>query len=118
MALRNVQKRAVEPGEDLRSPVEWSPLSPVKIDPKRSRRLNLGCGAFKKSGFMNLDANPRVNPDIVHDLNAFPYPLRSDSFDLIEADHLLEHLDDPFMVMNESDVISPALQVNRGNARL
>lgn len=101
MALRNVQTKLIEPRENLSADVEWAPLSPVKIDPKRSRRLNIGCGAFKKSGFMNLDANPRVNPDIVHDLNVFPYPLRSDSFDVIEANHLLEHLDDPFRVMDE-----------------
>jgi SAM-dependent methyltransferase len=37
----------------------------------------------------------------VHDLDKFPYPFENDYFDLIEADHILEHLTDPFKVMEE-----------------
>ena len=64
-------------------------------------RLNLGCGAFKKHGYLNIDKNPRFEPDIVHDLDCFPYPFEDNRFDLVEADHLLEHLNHPFDAMIE-----------------
>lgn len=65
------------------------------------KKLNLGCGEFKKSGYINLDSNKDVNPDVIHDLNNIPYPFSDNSFGLIEADHVLEHLGDPFAVMRE-----------------
>ncbi|PKL44993.1 MAG: methyltransferase type 11 [Candidatus Riflebacteria bacterium HGW-Riflebacteria-1] len=64
-------------------------------------KLNLGCGEFKKAGYINVDCFSVSQPDICHDLNTFPYPFADNSFELIEADHLLEHLNDPFMVMRE-----------------
>jgi SAM-dependent methyltransferase len=63
--------------------------------------LNIGCGEFKKKGYINLDIDPKVNPDVVHDLNIFPYPFPSEYFDVIVANHVLEHLDSPFEVMKE-----------------
>jgi SAM-dependent methyltransferase len=48
-----------------------------------------------------MDIRPDVDADIVHDLQEFPYPFPDDEFDLIEADHVLEHLRDPFRVMKE-----------------
>jgi SAM-dependent methyltransferase len=74
------------------------------IDAQRQptlRKLNVGCGAFKIEGFLNLDADARAEPDVVYNLNDFPYPFPSESFELIEANHILEHLDDPFRVMKE-----------------
>ncbi len=64
-------------------------------------RLNLGSGAFKKTGYLNVDGNPAADPDLVVDLNAIPYPFETGRFERIEADHVLEHLDDPFAVMRE-----------------
>jgi SAM-dependent methyltransferase len=64
-------------------------------------RLNLGCGAFKKSGFINVDVDPRRDPEVVHDLDKFPYPFPSSQFSLVEAEHVLEHLEHPFQVMTE-----------------
>lgn len=65
------------------------------------KKLNLGCGEDKKQGYVNLDWSPRYSPDIVHDLNALPYPFEANTFDLVEASHVIEHLDRPFAVMNE-----------------
>lgn len=64
-------------------------------------RLNLGCGAFKKPGFLNVDGDPRFAPDVLLDLDEFPYPFADGRFVQIEADHVLEHLGDPFAVMRE-----------------
>lgn len=65
------------------------------------KKLNVGCGEFRKAGYVNLDIRSDVGADIVHDLEAFPYPIPDDEFDLVEADHVLEHLQDPFRVMRE-----------------
>lgn len=65
------------------------------------KKLNLGCGEFKKAGYLNVDYYSVSEPDVKHDLNEFPYPFPDDEFELIEADHLLEHLDNPFRVMKE-----------------
>lgn len=64
-------------------------------------KLNLGCGMFPKPGFINVDWRAAQGVDVVHDLSKFPYPFPSDSFDRIEADHVLEHLPEVFAVMGE-----------------
>jgi SAM-dependent methyltransferase len=65
------------------------------------RCLNLGCGDFKKEGYINLDFNKNFNPDVVHDLNKFPYPFQANEFDLVEAYQCLEHLNNLVRVMEE-----------------
>jgi SAM-dependent methyltransferase len=86
---------------------EWTFGAEIRQGKKMTgKKLNLGCGEFKKEGFINVDNNPKVKPDILHDLNAFPYPIKDDEFELIEADHVLEHLDDPFQVVRELHRIS------------
>lgn len=64
-------------------------------------KLNLGCGRFKKAGFWNVDGDPAGQPDQVLDLEELPYPFPSGQFQRIEADHVLEHLQNPFAVMAE-----------------
>jgi len=71
-------------------------------------RLNLGCGAFKKPGYVNVDGNPAFEPDVLLDLDRFPYPFEDGQFEVIEADHVLEHLADPFAVVAElSRILRP-----------
>lgn len=72
-----------------------------KYNPPKADKLNLGCGQFKKPGFVNVDFDSRVNPDLVWNLDNLPYPFPEGSFSLIEADHVLEHLKDPFNAMKE-----------------
>lgn len=64
-------------------------------------KLNLGCGGDKKEGFINVDWNHLVDPDMRVDLNRIPYDFKDNSFECIQAFHVLEHLDDPFLVMKE-----------------
>lgn len=73
----------------------------MKIMEEKIKKLNLGCGQFKKEGYINIDIDPEVKPDFVHNLNEFPYPFPDNHFDLIKADHVLEHLDNAFIVMKE-----------------
>jgi SAM-dependent methyltransferase len=39
--------------------------------------------------------------DVVHDFNVFPYPFKDSAFDLILANHALEHVNDLLRVMEE-----------------
>lgn len=64
-------------------------------------KLNLGCGEHKKEGYVNLDWQSLTQPDVAHDLNVLPYPFPDGTFELIEAYHVIEHLDKPFLVMKE-----------------
>jgi len=65
-----------------------------------SPSLNLGCGNFK-IGDVNVDIDKKYNPDIVWDLNKFPYPFREREYRSILLHHSLEHLNNPGKVLNE-----------------
>src|SRR3989338_8827278 len=64
-------------------------------------KINLGSSGFNKDGYVNVDVRTSVTPDIVHNLNTFPYPFPDNSADVIELTHVLEHLEKPFKVMAE-----------------
>lgn len=53
-------------------------------------KLNLGCGDKRMAGFVGVDAYGY--PDVVHDLNTFPYPWDDNSVDEIQMHHALEHI--------------------------
>ncbi len=57
------------------------------------KKLNLGCGLNHREGYVNLDAVKLPGVDVVHDLNKMPYPFKTNQFDEIICQHLLEHLD-------------------------
>ena len=63
--------------------------------------LNLGSGQKKNNAGIRLDINPDVKPDILHDLNKFPYPFESEYFDIITLDNVLGELESLWKVMDE-----------------
>ncbi len=65
------------------------------------KKLNLGYGSFKKEGYINIDRIKSLKPDVLHDLNKTPYPFKKNYFDIIKANHVLEHLGDVFRIMKE-----------------
>ena len=58
--------------------------------------LNLGCGftKFKGENWVNVDKYDIRSPDVVWDLDTFPYPWQDETFNYIFANHVMEHLQD------------------------
>lgn len=55
-------------------------------------KLNLGCGFNKPDGYVHVDMFGECNPDIIHNLETFPYPFDDSSIDEILFNHSLEHI--------------------------
>ena len=65
--------------------------------------LDIGCGKSRRPGFTGMDKRADFKPDIVHDIEVFPYPLSDESCLTIVAAHIIEHIK-PWLfieVMNE-----------------
>jgi ubiquinone/menaquinone biosynthesis C-methylase UbiE len=63
--------------------------------------LNLGCGFNKLPEMVNVDAYEICEPDVVWDLNKFPYPWEDNSVDGIVAFHIFEHLENWWEAFSE-----------------
>lgn len=63
--------------------------------------LDVGCGARKWPGATGIDISPDTAADVVHDLDAFPWPLPDDAYDQVLMQDVLEHLRDPLGVVGE-----------------
>ena len=55
-------------------------------------KLNLGCGHQKLAGYVNLDKYDALAPDMVCDLERFPWPFEDNAAEEIVMHHVLEHL--------------------------
>ena len=55
-------------------------------------KLNLGCGFNKPDGFVHVDMFKECKPDIVHNLETFPYPFEESSVEEVLFNHSLEHI--------------------------
>jgi SAM-dependent methyltransferase len=68
---------------------------------EKARTLHIGAGKDRIGQAMRLDLNESTQPDVVHDLTVFPWPLEDASFDAVLAFSVLEHLPDFFDVLGE-----------------
>lgn len=55
------------------------------------RKLNLGCGPYPQTGYINIDINIRHKPDVLRDVRK-GLPFDTNSIDVVMANHFLEHL--------------------------
>lgn len=62
----------------------------MKFDPNRLNKLNLGCFADHKEGYVNIDIDPNCAPDLVADALKL-HMLPDLSCSEILSSHLLEH---------------------------
>ncbi len=84
--VNNLKFRAMQNGNFL---CRW-----IRKEAKTSViKLNLGCGKDHRSGFINIDVNPIVNPDIVMDfsIESLLSKITMDSVDFILAHDIIEH---------------------------
>ena len=63
--------------------------------------LDFGCSTNKQDGAKGVDIDIANRPDLVFDLNKFPYPVKSSSVDRVYAKHILEHLGDLYGIFRE-----------------
>ena len=63
--------------------------------------LDLGCGARKVPGAFGIDIVALPGVDLVHDLEATPYPMPESCADAIHLNHVLEHFGDPLRILEE-----------------
>lgn len=75
-------------------------------------KLNLGCGSKYLDGYVNVDVIGA--PDILHDLETFPWPWIDNSVSEISLVHVLEHLGHDFPVFKK--IIQEMYRVCRHSA--
>ncbi|MBI1817186.1 MAG: class I SAM-dependent methyltransferase [Deltaproteobacteria bacterium] len=63
-------------------------------DTMRPRRhtLDVGCGRSKRAGAIGVDLFPVAGVDVVADADRPPLPFRDDTFDEVNASHIIEHV--------------------------
>ena len=66
------------------------------------RVLTLGSGKREiVAGAVSVDIAPGTRPDVLHDLNGYPWPFGDDTFDAVHCIDVIEHLDDIVKAMEE-----------------
>ena len=63
--------------------------------------LDFGCSTNKTEKAIGVDIDISNRPDVIFDLNRFPYPLKDSVADRVVAKHILEHLGDLYGIFRE-----------------
>lgn len=56
-------------------------------------KLDIGCGEGKEPGWVGMDLRPVPGVDVVHDFEVIPWPFEDETFTLLSAAHVVEHID-------------------------
>ena len=59
-------------------------------------KLNYGCGETKLAGYINIDIEESVKPDLVLDLRKKQFPYEANTVETIQCIHNLEHIEQKF----------------------
>jgi len=62
--------------------------------------LDLGAGNVKLAD-TTVDIDPTCEPDVIHNLEEFPYPFEDNSYDTVWGIHLIEHLENDKKAIEE-----------------
>jgi len=94
--LLRAARRKLSPGWND----EWPRLTEKAT---RCRTVQLGCGrgTAPLQGVVNVDINPATHPNVLCDLNGKRFPFRDNTFDMVVAISVLEHLKDFVVAMEE-----------------
>lgn len=65
------------------------------------KKLNLGCGADIKEGYLNIDLIQQPGVDKIVDIEKFPWPFKDNEFEEVYTSHVLEHVKDLEKTMKE-----------------
>lgn len=68
---------------------------------KQKEKLILGCGYRSEKDAINLDMVQLPGVDVQHNLEIAPYPFEDNTFSIVNAIDVLEHLDNIVLAMNE-----------------
>ena len=68
---------------------------------KKYTMLDIGSGRHRRPNTLCLDKSPLVNPDVLHDLDIYPYPFEDNTFEYIYCHHVIEHIADIVRFMEE-----------------
>lgn len=60
---------------------------------KKTLRLNIGCGETKLKGFINIDTEKQVKPDMLMDVTKGQMPFKDGCVSQINCIHNLEHIE-------------------------
>jgi SAM-dependent methyltransferase len=79
----------------------WTDFFTYEKAVKNKTVLEIGSGKSKIPGTITIDINSEVKPNIVHDLNQFPWPINDNEYDTILMFSIIEHLAEPIKVFEE-----------------
>ena len=65
------------------------------------RVLDVGCGQAKAPGAIGVDLSPAADADVRADVGRDGLPFRSDCFDRVVLQHILEHVESPVRLLEE-----------------
>jgi len=94
-AVISAPRRRAKVGNDTDfGGVELAAARKLKNAFSDTKIMDIGCGRKKFPGSIGVDLHNDTSVDIVHDLDKFPWPVEDESFDLLIASHIMEHVRD------------------------
>lgn len=95
------KRRMQEVGPEFEREIETGLAERLHRAFNEVRIVDLGCGRRKFPGALGMDFHPGEDVDLVHDLDALPWPIDDASCDLVIASHVMEHVRDFGGVLSE-----------------
>lgn len=94
--------------QQTRTVGKWEDSRRITTSRPQSTKLNVGSGTDYKERWVNVDVRETVDPDIVHDIEETPWPLKSNKYSIVLLDNVFEHTNPEtrLSIMNELDRVT------------